>query len=220
MVDGLLLINKPAGITSYDVIRKLKPLFDKKQKIGHGGTLDPFANGLVIIMLGRATKLFDSLQKEKKVYKVVGEFGYETDTYDITGQKILEKEKEILEKDFKKALSLFTGEILQKPPMFSAKKVKGKRAYDLAREGKNFDLSPKKVKVYNLKLTNFEPPKFELQIECSSGTYVRSLIVDIARSLGALATPTKLCRERIGKYTLEDAVEVQDVNLERDLRSF
>ncbi len=220
MVDGILLINKPKGITSYDVIRRLKPLFEKRQKIGHAGTLDPFATGLMIIMLGKATKLFDSFQRTSKLYRVVAEFGYETDTYDITGGKIFEKKREIREEELKKVLKKFTGEILQVPPAFSAKRVNGKRAYDLARKKQEVTLNPKEVNIYSLELGGFDFPRFELKIECSSGTYVRSLVVDVARELQTFATSTELCREKIGEYSLDDAVNLDEVNLKRDVRSF
>ncbi len=220
MVDGILLINKPKDITSYDVIRRLKPLFEKKQKIGHAGTLDPFATGLIIVMLGKATKLFDNFQKAKKVYNVVAEFGYETDTYDITGEKVFYDKKNIKKEDLESVFKNFTGEIFQTPPIFSAKKIKGKRAYELARKKTEFKLKAKKVNVYFLKLENFNFPTFELKIECSSGTYIRSLVVDIARELGTFATPVKLCRTKIGNHSLAEAVELEDVNLERDIRSF
>jgi tRNA pseudouridine55 synthase len=219
MVDGILLINKPKGITSYDVIRRLKPLFEKKQKIGHGGTLDPFATGLMIIMLGKGTKLFDTFQKAKKSYKVIGEFGYETDSYDVTGEKTFESDKKIEKEELSEVLGEFRGEILQMPPAFSAKRINGRRAYELAREKQKFELKPKKVHINDLQLTKFNFPEFELTIECSSGTYIRSLVVDIARELKTFATPVELCRESIGEYTLKDAVSLDEVNLERDVRS-
>ncbi len=220
MIDGILLINKSEGMTSYDVIRKLKPLFERKQKIGHAGTLDPFATGLLIIMLGKSTKLFDFFQKTKKVYKVVAEFGYETDTYDVTGIETFRSSKEIEREELEKVMKEFVGEISQVPPLFSAKKIGGERAYKLARKKEDFKIEPKKINIYNLELLNFNFPKFELLVECSSGTYIRSLVVDIARKLEVYATPVKLCREKIGDCDLIDAVKLEDVNLEKDVRSF
>ncbi len=217
MIDGLLLIDKPEGLSSYDVIRRLKPLFEKKQKIGHAGTLDPFATGLLIVTLGKCTKLFDDFQLMQKQYRVVGEFGYETDTYDITGEKTFEGLKEIGKEDLEKALENFRGEILQIPPNFSAKKIGGKRAYELARKKEDFKLEPKKVKIYDLELKDFEFPKFELLVNCSKGTYVRSLVVDIARDLKTFATPISLRREKIGDYDVEDAVSLEEVDLEKHL---
>lgn len=220
MFDGILLIDKERGMSSYDVIRRLKPMFEKKQKIGHAGTLDPFATGLLVILLGKSTKLFDSFQKLKKRYKVGCEFGFETDTYDITGEKTFEKKKEIERGELEQILKKFTGNILQTPPAFSAKKVGGKRAYELARQKTKFELEAKEITIYNLELTGFEFPKFELLVECSKGTYIRSLVVDIARGLETFATSIELCRESIGDYFLKDAVKVEEVNLERDVHSF
>jgi tRNA pseudouridine55 synthase len=219
-MDGLLLINKPKGISSYDVIRRLKPMFEKKQKIGHGGTLDPFANGLMIIMLGKATKLFDRLQELKKTYRVVAEFGFETDSYDVTGEKTFEKSKVVTKEELEKTLQKFTGEIVQTPPVFSAKRIGGRRAYELARKNESFELKPQKVSIYDIQITEFCFPKFELLIECSKGTYIRSLVVDIARELGTYATSLELRRESIGEYFLRDAVDIDGVNLKKDLRSF
>ncbi len=219
MVDGILLIDKPEGITSYDVIRRLKPLFEKKQKIGHAGTLDPFATGLLVITLGKCTKLFDKFQEMKKLYRVTGEFGYETDSYDVTGEKTFEGLKKVSELDLQKSLEKFRGEILQAPPNFSAKRIGGKRAYDLARKKEEFKLEKKEVNIYTLELLTFKFPKFELLVECSKGTYIRSLVVDIARDLKTYATPIALRREKIGDYDVKDAVSLNEVNLKRDVRN-
>ena len=218
-MDGILLIDKPEGITSYDVIRRLKPLFEKKQKIGHAGTLDPFATGLLIITLGRCTKLFDKFQEMKKLYRVTGEFGYETDSYDVTGEKTFEGLKEVSTQDLRKSLEKFKGEISQTPPNFSAKRISGKRAYDLARRKEVFKLEEKRVKIYTLELKSFKFPKFELLVECSKGTYIRSLVVDIARDLQTYATPIILRREKIGDYDVKDAVKIDEVDLEKDVRN-
>lgn len=217
MVDGILLINKPRSITSFDVIRRIKGLFEKKQKIGHTGTLDPFATGLLIITLGKCTKLFDKFQEFKKTYVVKAEFGFETDTLDITGERVFEKEKFLKKEDLEKKLEKFTGEIFQKPPKFSAKKVKGKRAYELARKKEDFDLEKKKVFVYEIGVKDFKFPNFELEIVCSKGTYIRSLVSDIARDLDTFATATELCRTSIGEFRLENAVDIEEVDVERDV---
>jgi tRNA pseudouridine55 synthase len=220
MFEGILLIDKSDGMTSFDVIRRLKRLFSTKQKIGHAGTLDPFATGLLIITLGKCTKLFDSFQLMPKEYRVTSEFGFETDTYDITGEETFKCKKEILEKNLLKSMEKFKGEIMQVPPNFSAKKIGGKRAYELARKKEDFKLEPKQVNIYSLELLNFEFPKFEIRVKCSKGTYIRSLVVDIARDLGTYATPVSLRRESIGKYSVEDAKTVGNINSETELRSF
>lgn len=208
MMNGILLVDKEQGITSYDVIRRLKPLCPKGQKIGHAGTLDPFATGLLVILLGRATKLNESFQKMKKGYITTAEFGYETDTNDPTGE-ITEKDNRCLnisEEEITEVVCKMTGEMLQTPPIYSAKKVGGKRAYDLARAGKEFKLDPKKVRVFKFEVMRYTWPKVDLEIECSSGTYVRKLVVDLARKLGTYATPVSLRRTFIGDYRVEDAV--------------
>lgn len=219
-MDGILLIDKEKDWTSFDVIRKLKVMFAKKQKIGHAGTLDPFATGLLVILLGKSTKLFDEFQEFKKEYKVIGEFGYETDTYDITGEKVFEdmdaKEK-VSEEKLRNVLKDFTGEILQIPPNFSAKKVDGKRAYELARKKKEFELQAKKVNVYELELLSYKFPRFELSVTCSKGTYIRSLVVDIANALGTYANCIELRREKIGEYSVENAKKINDIDLNQDI---
>ncbi len=221
MFDGILLVKKPKGLTSYDVIRRLKPQLERKNKIGHAGSLDPFATGLLIITLGKGTKLFDRFQELRKVYRVVGEFGYETDTYDNTGEKTSEDSDYEVKVSFDGIEAIlkekFTGEILQKPPKYSAKKIGGKRAYDLARENKDFEIEPKKVNVYKIDLIKCEPPFFELYVECSKGTYIRSLIVDVARELGTFATPCVLERVAIGELSLENAKDLDKIDVVRDV---
>lgn len=213
-LDGVFPVDKPAGISSYDVIRDIKhELADhdmlKGQKIGHAGTLDPFATGLLIILFGSTTKQFDSFQKKKKSYVVQAEFGYETDTYDFLGKIVIDERvkskeyrvsKDNLEREIREK---FMGKIMQVPPRFSAKKVEGKRAYDLAREEKEFELKPVEVEVYRFDIVDYAWPKVTFEIECGSGTYIRSLVVDLARAVGSLATCVSLRRSRIGEYELD-----------------
>jgi len=209
MLNGILLVDKERGITSYDVIRRLKPLCPRNQKIGHAGTLDPFATGLLVILFGRATKLNEKFQQVKKGYVVTAEFGYETDTNDPTG-KIVEKDDrcfQISEGGIIAAVRKMTGEVLQIPPVYSAKKVGGRRAYVLARAGKKFELQPRKVRIYKFGVTRYVWPKVDFEVECSSGTYVRKLVVDLARNLGTYAIPIMLRRTFIGEYSVEDAVD-------------
>lgn len=206
MYDGILLIDKPAGITSYDVIRDLKKKLPKGQKIGHAGTLDPFATGLLIILLGKATKKFDEIQKMPKVYEVEMEFGYETDTQDNTGTVINRTEDlaKVSETQMARSLLKFTGQILQTPPKFSAKKVSGKSAYKLARAGTEFELKPVSVAIHEIEVTGYDWPKVKLRVKCSSGTYIRTLVSDIGKDLGTFATATELKRISIGDYSLQN----------------
>lgn len=221
MIDGILLIDKQRDITSYDVIRKLKKVLPKKQKIGHAGTLDPFATGLLIILLGKATKRMSSILQLKKKYLVKAEFGYATDTQDSTGEKIniseniekISKEK-IVEEIGKNLL----GEIEQTPPVYSAVKIKGKRAYELAREGKEVEIKPKQVNIHSFEIVKYDWPFVSFEIECSSGTYVRTLVDDLGKCLDTFATAVELRRSEIGEYDVKDALDSKDISEETVLK--
>lgn len=214
MIDGILLIDKEAGITSYDVIRKLKKVLPKKQKIGHAGTLDPFATGLLIILLGKGTKLMTSILDFKKEYIVTGEFGYQTDTQDSEGKVINEKSSEHISKEDinEKIREKFLGEFEQTPPSYSAKKIDGKKAYDLARKGIEVNLIPKKIIVEKFEIVNYKWPQVEFKIVCSSGTYIRTLINDLGIELGTFATAVELRRTKIGKFQVDEAVKSENIS--------
>ncbi|MBN2100684.1 tRNA pseudouridine(55) synthase TruB [Candidatus Dojkabacteria bacterium] len=213
MFDGILLVDKEKGVTSYDVIRKLKKILPKDQKIGHSGTLDPFATGLLVILLGKGTKLNDSLQKLKKGYEVRAEFGYETDTMDSTGEVIERcgKLPKFTSKDIEGPLALFVGPIAQIPPKYSAKRVKGERAYSLARKGIKFFLEPKKINVYSFEIKKFNWPVVTFEIVCSSGTYVRKLIADLGRKIGVYGNSVDLRRLFVGDFKVENAFLVKSI---------
>lgn len=217
MINGILLINKEEGITSYDVIRKLKKVLPKGQKIGHGGTLDPFATGLLIILLGKGTKLMNQIHSLKKEYMVKAEFGYATDTQDVTGEKIevcenlVEVSKDKIESVIK---GKFLGEIYQTPPMFSAKKIKGRKAYDLAREGKEVNIEPKKITIHFFGLVHYDWPYSTFFVSCSTGTYIRTLVNDLGNEIGTYATAVELQRTKIGDFNLENAIKSEDISLE------
>lgn len=214
MIDGILLIDKEVGITSYDVIRKLKKVLEKGQKIGHAGTLDPFASGLLVILLGRGTKLMDTFQTFKKRYVVDGIFGFSTDTQDITGEKTDTGDGHVptLEEIQKEISKSLLGEISQQPPIFSAKRINGQRAYDLAREGKEVNIQPKLISVTEFKVLKYEYPNIKCEIECSSGTYIRTLIHDLGKNLGVCATAKELRRESIGVFTLKGSISSEDIS--------
>ena len=216
---GLLAVVKPKGITSTGVLNEIKRHFGVK-KIGHTGTLDPFASGLLLLLLGKATRLAEYYQRLPKTYRAVGLLGVETDTYDITGEVVSrrlpidlrEGRVEIPEdlaaafpplEEIERVVKSFEGEIEQIPPPFSAKKIKGKRAYELARKGKKVELKPVKVKIYKIDLLEYNPPRFTIGATVSGGTYIRSLIKDIGDKLGLGATTESLLRTSIGKLTLE-----------------
>ncbi len=225
MIDGILLINKERNITSYDVIRKLKKVLPKGQKIGHGGTLDPFATGVLVILLGRGTKQMNRIHSLKKTYVVKAEFGYSTDTQDITGTKMFEEKRNIkigIEDIEKKIQNGFIGEILQTPPSYSAKKIAGRKAYELARKGEEVKLSPVSITVDTFKILQYDWPYVLFEISCSTGTYIRTLVDDLGKSLGTYATAVELERTRIGEYDLNQSIsssDITDENLERIVNS-
>lgn len=205
-MNGLFLINKPKGKTSFWVVNFLKRRFGLK-KIGHAGTLDPLATGLLILMVGKYTKKFDSFQKMKKEYKAEIVFGQRTDTYDAEG-KIIDKYKSSIALSEKKLLEVFKkyiGCIEQTPPLYSAVKIKGQPAYKRARRGENFEIKPKSVTIYNLKINKIQKNKLFLTINCSSGTYIRSLANDLGNDLGTGAYLENLRRIGIGNYKIKDA---------------
>ncbi len=215
MIDGILLIDKEEGITSYDVIRKLKYLLPRKHKIGHAGTLDPFATGLLVVLLGKATKLMDSVHELEKEYEVTAEFGYATDTQDCTGERIHTTptvspiSQEELETKIKEN---FIGDISQLPPIYSAKKVNGQKAYDLAREGKEVELKPKDIQVSKYEIIKYEWPFVTFRIVCSTGTYIRTLVNDLGEQVGTYATAVALRRTRIGEFNVNEATSTKAIN--------
>ncbi len=210
---GFILINKPSGITSHDVVDYLRKI-TKIRKIGHSGTLDPFATGLLICGIGReATKRLLFYLKQDKEYIAELKLGAITNTYDRDGKVILTRnvKKPDLAK-IKKVLKNFIGEINQIPPTFSAKKFKGRKLYQLARKGIEIKLEPKKVKIYNIELLDYDFPKMKIRVNCSSGVYIRSLANDIGRKLEIGAYLQELCRTKIGKLSLEKAIFLYDLN--------
>ncbi len=212
-IKGILLIDKEKGISSYDVIRKVKRILPGKQKIGHAGTLDPFATGLLVLLLDREyTKKFDDFLNMRKKYETKVEFGYETDTLDSEGKVVSEvKEYNLSEDDIKSSLKKLQGKMEQVSPRYSAKKIDGTPAYKLARQGKDFTPPTKEVEVYDFSLDGLVEDLGEIisgnfKIECSSGCYIRALVRDLGRDLECLANCVELRRAQIGKYSVDNAV--------------
>ena len=209
-MKGFLIVNKPKGITSFDVIRKLKPIL-KEKRIGHVGTLDPFASGVLIIALGRYTKLFFLFDDLYKEYIAEGVFGESRDTDDVEG-KVLEKTKNQNILSFNELEALiknnFLGSILQKPPIYSAKKIDGKRAYDLARENKEFQLKSVNVFINNIELLEYNYPYFRIKTSVSKGTYIRAIVRDIGEITNNLAYTKDLIRTSIGDYNIDNAINL------------
>ncbi len=209
---GFLLIDKPAGITSHDVIDRLRRITGER-RIGHAGTLDPFATGLLIVGVGRAaTKRLDEFAGRDKEYVGTMVFGGVSDTQDATGRIAMNPEAPLPDRDgIEDEFRRFTGEIEQTPPMYSAKKIGGKKLYVLARAGLEIERRPVKVTVYGLELTEYRPPRAAFRVRCSSGTYVRTLAHDIGARLGAGAYLEILRRTAIGGYSVEAAKKLDEL---------
>jgi tRNA pseudouridine55 synthase len=213
MEGGFILINKPSGITSHDVVDKLREITGVR-KIGHAGTLDPFATGLLILAIGKEfTKKLSIFQKKDKEYIATLRLGAESDTFDREG-KIVEKKVEKIpkRKEVEEILKNFLGEIEQIPPAFSAKKISGKKLYELARKGIKVEPKPQRVKIYEISILKYKFPYMKIKVKCSSGTYIRSLANDIGKKLGCGAYLEELVRTKIGKFSLEEAVELSKLN--------
>jgi tRNA pseudouridine55 synthase len=207
--SGLLLIDKPAGVTSHDVVARVRRVLGMK-KVGHAGTLDPMATGLLILGVGRATRLLRFLADMPKVYEGSGRLGVETNTLDAEGEITREAPVAVTEEELKAAMSALTGEIEQGPPAFSAVKVGGERLYVSARRGETVEAPPRKVRVDRFDLIRFEPPRFDFHVQCSGGTYVRSLAADVGHQLGCGAHLAALRRSVIGPFRVEDATSAED----------
>ncbi len=213
-IDGVLLVDKPAGVSSHDVVMVARRALGEK-RIGHGGTLDPFATGLLVLLVGRATRLLQYVHDEPKGYEAVVTFGAETDTEDLHGATV--REAPLVEPSaLHAAASAHIGAIAQVPPDYSAKRVDGKRAYELARAGKDVTLAPVQVTVHSIVLSDMElvegkVASCRMRVSCGGGTYVRSLARDIARAAGSAAHLTALRRHRAGEFDLGRAVTLEQL---------
>ena len=211
VTDGLLIIDKPSGLTSHDVVLKVRKFLGIR-RVGHGGTLDPDATGVLLVAAGQATRFFPYLSKENKVYEGVIRLGFATDTYDASGRPSSEERNDFPGlADLVEAMKTFEGEILQMPPPYSAKKLGGKPVYKLARAGKEFALKPSPVTVEGFKLRDYRPPLIDFEAKCSAGTYVRSLAHDLGKILGCGAHLDTLRRTSVGPYVLREAVTLDGV---------
>lgn len=207
----VLNINKPTGWTSFDVVKKIRGQL-KIKKVGHAGTLDPFATGVLLICTGRATKKVEDLMNLKKEYIARIEFGKTTDSYDLTGTILSERSADNLElENINQVIKQFHGEIYQTPPMYSAVKVNGERLYKLARRGEVVERKPRKIRIYQTDVIDFRNPFLKLRIVCSRGTYIRALANDMGEILGCGGYLTSLTRTRVGDYKLEDSFEIKDL---------
>ena len=207
---GFLNIYKPSGMTSHDVVAKLRRITKIKQ-IGHTGTLDPFAEGVLPICIGKATRLIEYLSDDKEYIATV-QFGAETTTYDLEGEQVSVSDIKICQKDIEKFLKDFEGEIFQTPPIYSAIKVKGKKLYEYARKGEEVKIEPRKVfiKKIGLKIFDEKSQQAEILIKCSKGTYIRSIAYDLGQKLGCGGYLIKLVRTQAGDFRIEDSILPED----------
>jgi tRNA pseudouridine55 synthase len=204
--DGLLVIDKPAGPTSHDIVARVRRILGVR-RVGHGGTLDPDATGVLLVAVGQATRFFPFFSKEDKVYEGTIRLGFATDTYDASGRPSTEESRDLPgHEDLAEAMKYFEGTILQTPPSYSAKKIGGKPVYKLARAHKEFTLKPSVVTVEWFRLRDYRPPFAVFETKCSAGTYVRSLAHDLGQRLGCGAHLETLRRTSVGPYALDDAV--------------
>lgn len=239
-MDGILLINKPKGWTSHDVVAKARNILRAssqesvnsnqskqntdnrllntplpKVKVGHTGTLDPMATGLLVLVVGNYTKKASEFSKLDKTYEATLKLGEISTTGDEEGEKTEISDKNVVEKEVREALNVFIGEIEQTPPVYSAIKVDGKRAYKLARAGKEVKLEPRKVKIYDITDVKYDYPSLSFAAKVSSGTYIRSLAEDIGKKLGTGAYLTELRRTDVGSFSVKDAAMPTETGIDK-----
>jgi len=217
-MNGLFNVNKEFGISSAKAIYLLKKKLNIKDKIGHMGTLDPNATGVLIVGVGRANRLFDVMLKKRKTYVATFTFGYETETLDSESEKIIKTSNNIPTKDLiEQQQAKMVGKFDQIAPIFSAKNINGRRAYEMAREGKDIEIKPHKIEIYSFKLLKqIDEKSFMFEIECSGGTYIRSICRDFAKLLNSVATMTSLKRTKCGDFDIKNSKTIDEIT-ENDL---
>ena len=211
-MDGIIIINKPKECTSHDVVAKIKKIC--KEKVGHTGTLDPMATGVLPLLIGEGTKLSEYITNHDKKYIATIKLGIKTDTLDSEG-KIIEKQevdlKEISTENVNKVLKTFLGKQKQTPPMYSAIKIKGKKLYEYAREGKEVEVPEREIEIYEIELLKIENDELSFKVHCSKGTYIRSLCEDIAIKLGTIGYMKELERVKVGEYEINQAIDLKEI---------
>lgn len=208
-MDGILLVNKPSGMTSHDVVNKIRRVL-KTKKVGHCGTLDPDATGVLVICVGKATKALQFLTSEEKEYIATLSLGTSTDTYDASGKVVESKEFEGIN-HLEEVLQSFIGKQMQMPPIYSAIKVNGRKLYEYARNNEKVEIQPREVEIKELELLDIQEHLITLRVSCSKGTYIRSLCVDIAKSLGYPGHMSHLIRSRSGHFDIKDCFSLEDI---------
>ena len=207
-MDGIVIVDKPQGWTSQDVTARLRRVFGTR-RIGHGGTLDPMATGVLPVFVGRATRAVEFFEHAEKTYETVLRFGITTDTEDMTGTVLTEENVSFTEEQLQETLAAFRGEILQVPPMYSALKVNGQKLCDLARKGKTVERQPRPITIHELTLVERGENTLRLRVRCSKGTYIRTLCKDIGEKLGCGGCMESLRRVAAGEYAIDEAVSLQ-----------
>ena len=207
-MNGIVIVDKPSGWTSQDVTARLRRVFDTR-RIGHGGTLDPMATGVLPVFVGRATRGVEFFEHAEKTYEALLLPGLTTDTEDVTGTVLQKREVSLTEQDVEAVLPRFRGEILQVPPMYSALKVNGQKLCDLARKGKEIARQPRPITIHELEFLGFQEGMVKLRVRCSKGTYVRTLCKDIGEALGCGGCMAQLRRVAAGEYTIGEAVPLE-----------
>lgn len=214
-MDGLILINKQKGFTSHDVVNVIRKKLNTK-KVGHTGTLDPNATGVLPILVGKATKISKYLMEHDKTYIATIKLGEKTDTGDSEGQVIEEKSipADLKKEDINDVLQSFLGKQKQLPPMYSAIKINGKKLYEYAREGKEVKLEAREIEIYKIELLEYQNNKIKFEVECSKGTYIRTLCENIAKKLGTVGYMEELQRTKVNNFKIEDSILLDDITLE------
>ncbi len=211
-MNGVLLVNKERDWTSNDVVAFLRKKLNIK-KMGHLGTLDPMATGVLPVTVNKATRLFDLFLDKRKTYVVEFEFGYETDTLDATGTVVCKNDVIVSPEQLEAILPTMVGRISQMPPKYSAKRIDGKRAYDLARSGIDFELKPKTIEIFSIKILGNNANRYTFEIECGGGTYIRAIGRDLAYKMNTYATMMSLERTKVGAFDIKDAKTVKDIDI-------
>ena len=211
-MDGIILINKPLNCTSHDVVNKVRKICHTK-KVGHCGTLDPLASGVLVLCINKATKALQFITSEDKEYIATITLGKATDTYDLEGKITSEKEyqNDLTLKQVEETIKTFLGKQKQVPPIYSAIKVNGKKLYEYARNNEKVEIEPRDIEIYSLELLSFEKNEIKIRTHCSKGTYIRSLCVDIASALGYPGVMSSLIRTKSGHFALEDCITLEDL---------
>ena len=212
MRTGILVVNKAKDLTSHDVVSILRRKLNMK-KIGHTGTLDPMATGVLPICIGNSTRISSYIMEQGKSYIAELKFGFSTTTYDSTGEIVDQTDNTIFtEEQLRESIKHFIGEIEQYPPIYSAIKVDGKKLYEYAREGQEVEIKPRNVTIYDINLLELEDDTATIQVECSKGTYIRSLIHDLGKELSSYAHMTNLIRNRVGKFNIDNSIDISKIS--------